>query len=290
APSGLTVVKDVMTSFIQDAGKQLIMDPESLKDPEAFAQHLLDLKNKYDNVITVAFNSDKIFQNVLNSAFECFINFNAKYVVHLRNSGLADMFKGDKYEDLKRLYDLFRSVPYGLVIVKDAMTSFIRDTGKDLIMDPERLKDPEAFVQRLFYLKDKYDKVIETAFNSDKIFQNVLNSAFEHFINFNAESVVHMENSGVAIMLMDDKYEDLEKMFSRVPYGLTIVKDVMTSVIRDTGRQLIMDPERLKDPVDLVQRLLDLNDKYDKVITEVFNNDKKFQIAFKSAFEYIINL
>ncbi|MCI37655.1 cullin-3A-like, partial [Trifolium medium] len=110
------------------------MDLDRLKDPDAFAQRLLDLKNKYDNVITMAFNSDKIFQNVLNSAFEYFINFNAESVVHLENSGLARMFIDDKYEDLERLYNLFRSVPYGLTIVKDAMTSFIRDTDKQLIM------------------------------------------------------------------------------------------------------------------------------------------------------------
>jgi cullin 3 len=160
-------------------------------------------------------------------------------------------------------------------------------------MDPERLKDPEAFAQRLLYLKDKYDKVITTAFNKDKIFQNALNSAFEHFINFNAESFVHLENSGLVRMFIDDKYEDLERyynLFGRVPSGIVIVKDVMTSVIRDTGKQLIMDPERLKDPVDFVQRLLDLKDKYDKAITLAFNNDKTFQNALNSAFEYFINL
>ncbi|MCI03720.1 cullin-3A-like, partial [Trifolium medium] len=231
-----------------------------------------------------------ILANVLHCAFDYFIKFNAESVVNLESSDLARMFMDDKYEDLKRLYNLFRRVPYGLVIVKDAMTSFIRDSGKQLIMDPERLKDPEAFAQRLLDLKDKYDKVTTMAFNSDKIFQNVLNSSFEYFINFNAESFVHMENSGIAVMLMGDKYELLERMFRSVPYGLTIVKDVMTSFIRDTGKRLIMDPERLKDPVDLVQRLLDLKDKYDKVITTVFNNDNKFQIALNSAFENFISL
>ncbi|XP_027358110.1 cullin-3B-like isoform X2 [Abrus precatorius] len=109
-------------------------------------------------------------------------------LVHMENSGLVNMLVDDKYEDLGRMYNLFRRVPAGLSIVKEVMTSFIRDTGKQLIMDPERLKDPVDFVQRLLDLKDKYDRVITMAFNNDKTFQNALNSSFEYFINLNARS------------------------------------------------------------------------------------------------------
>ncbi|BAU01230.1 hypothetical protein LR48_Vigan10g255800 [Vigna angularis] len=109
-------------------------------------------------------------------------------LVHMENSGLVSMLVDDKYEDLQRMYNLFRRVPTGLTIVKEVMTSFIRDTGKQLIMDPERLRDPVDFVQRLLDLKDKYDKVITMSFNNDKTFQNALNSSFEYFINLNARS------------------------------------------------------------------------------------------------------
>ncbi|KAL5080229.1 hypothetical protein RYX36_008650 [Vicia faba] len=109
-------------------------------------------------------------------------------LVRMENSDLVNMLMDDKYEDLGRMYNLFRRVPSGLTTVKNVMTSFIRDTGKQLVMDPERLKDPVDFVQRLLDLKDKYDKVITMAFNNDKTFQNALNSAFEYFINLNARS------------------------------------------------------------------------------------------------------
>ncbi|TKY50275.1 Cullin-3A protein [Spatholobus suberectus] len=109
-------------------------------------------------------------------------------LVHMENSGLVSMLVDDKYEDLQRMYNLFRRVPAGLTIVKEVMTSFIRDTGKQLIMDPERLRDPVDFVQRLLDLKDKYDRVITMSFNNDKTFQNALNSSFEYFINLNARS------------------------------------------------------------------------------------------------------
>ncbi|KAG6759400.1 cullin-3A [Populus alba x Populus x berolinensis] len=109
-------------------------------------------------------------------------------LVHMENSGLVNMLLDDKYEDLGRMYNLFRRVPNGLSTIREVMTSHLRETGKQLVTDPERLKDPVEFVQRLLDEKDKYDSIISNAFNNDKTFQNALNSSFEYFINLNARS------------------------------------------------------------------------------------------------------
>ncbi|GJU73314.1 cullin-3A-like protein isoform X1 [Tanacetum coccineum] len=109
-------------------------------------------------------------------------------LAHMENSGLVNMIVDDKYEDMGRMYNLFRRVPNGLTLIRDVMTSHIRETGKQLVTDPEKLKDPVDFVQRLLDEKDKHDKIINLAFNNDKTFQNALNSSFEYFINLNTRS------------------------------------------------------------------------------------------------------
>ncbi|XP_026665459.2 cullin-3A-like [Phoenix dactylifera] len=109
-------------------------------------------------------------------------------LVHMENSGLVNMLVDDKYEDLSRMYNLFHRVPGGLLTIRDVMTSHLRETGKQLVSDPERLRDPVDFVQRLLDMKDKHDKIISIAFNNDKTFQNALNSSFEYFINLNNRS------------------------------------------------------------------------------------------------------
>ncbi|KAL3347688.1 hypothetical protein AABB24_021391 [Solanum stoloniferum] len=109
-------------------------------------------------------------------------------LVHMENSGLVNMLLDDKYEDLRRMYNLFRRVTNGLATIRDVMTSHIREIGKQLVTDPEKLKDPVEFVQCLLNEKDKYDNVIILAFNNDKTFQNALNSSFEFFINLNPRS------------------------------------------------------------------------------------------------------
>ncbi|KAG8500032.1 hypothetical protein CXB51_003561 [Gossypium anomalum] len=109
-------------------------------------------------------------------------------LVHMENSGLVNMLLDDKYEDLGRMYNLFRRVPNGLSTIRDVMTSHLREIGKQLVTDAEKLKDPVEFVQRLLDEKDKYDSIISQAFSNDKTFQNALNSSFEYFINLNNRS------------------------------------------------------------------------------------------------------
>lgn len=140
-------------------------------------------------------------------------------LVHMENSGLVNMLVDDKYEDLGRMYNLFRRVPDGLSTIRDVMTSHIRENGKQLVTDPEKLKDPVDFVQRLLDEKDKNDKIINLAFNNDKTFQNALNSSFEYFINLNPRSPEFIS------LFVDDKLrkglkgvseEDVEMVLDKV--------------------------------------------------------------------------
>uniref|UniRef100_A0A0E0ARD4 Cullin family profile domain-containing protein n=1 Tax=Oryza glumipatula TaxID=40148 RepID=A0A0E0ARD4_9ORYZ len=106
-------------------------------------------------------------------------------LILMENSGLVNMLVEDKYEDLTMMYSLFQRFPDGHSTIKSVMNSHVKETGKDMVMDPERLKDPVDFVQRLLNEKDKYDSIVTTSFSNDKSFQNALNSSFEHFINLN---------------------------------------------------------------------------------------------------------
>lgn len=111
-----------------------------------------------------------------------------KLLVEMENSGLIVMLLNDKYEDLARMYALFRRVPTGLQTLREVMSNFLRETGKQLVNDPETSKEPVEFVQRLLDEKDKYDRIIQVSFANDKLLQNALNGAFEFFINLSPRS------------------------------------------------------------------------------------------------------
>ncbi|KAL3622406.1 Cullin-3A [Castilleja foliolosa] len=131
-------------------------------------------------------------------------------------SGIVKMLLDDKIEDLARMYNLFRRVPDGLSTIRDVMTSHIRETGKQLVTDPEKSKNPVEFVDTLLVKRDKYDKIINFAFSNDKTFQNALRSSFEYFISLNPRSPEYLS------LFVDDKLrkgvkeEDIEVILDKV--------------------------------------------------------------------------
>ena len=79
-------------------------------------------------------------------------------LVEAENTGLVPLLERDKYEDLARMYTLLRRVEGGLDLVRSGMGAFLKDTGRALVSDPERTKDPVDFVEKLLSEKDKYDR------------------------------------------------------------------------------------------------------------------------------------
>ena len=79
-------------------------------------------------------------------------------LAEMENSGVVPLLEGDKYEDLQRMYMLFKRVEGGLDLLRGMLSEHLKSSGKALIMDPERTKDPVEFVHRLLGEKDKYDR------------------------------------------------------------------------------------------------------------------------------------
>eukprot|EP00850_Spirogloea_muscicola_P000165 SM000001S04567 [mRNA] locus=s1:981996:985237:- [translate_table: standard] len=144
-----------------------------------------------------------------------------RLLVEMANSGLVSMLLDDKTDDLARMYTLFRRVPGGLQIVRDVMAGHLRETGRQLMTDPDRAKDPVEFVQRLLEEKDKYDRLVGGPLANDKTFQNALNSAFEHFINLNPRSPEFIS------LFVDDKLRKGLKGFSEEDVETVLDKVMM---------------------------------------------------------------
>jgi len=139
-------------------------------------------------------------------------------LIHMENSGLVNMIGDDKYEDLSRMYNLFRRVTGGLSQIREVMTSYIRDYGKQLVTDPKRLKNPVEFVQRLLDEKEKLSRIINLAFSNDKLFQKDLNSSFEFIINLNPRSPEYIS------LFLDDKLQNGLKGISEDVVEITLNK------------------------------------------------------------------
>lgn len=116
------------------------------------------------------------------------IDAHMKTLIEMDGSGCIALLQDDKVDDLSRMYDLFARVAKGLPFMKDKISEHVRATGKALVTDPEKNKDPRIYVHELLKLKDKYDGLLKDAFRNDKSFQHSINQAFEYFINLNPRS------------------------------------------------------------------------------------------------------
>ncbi|KIZ00668.1 cullin 3 [Monoraphidium neglectum] len=109
-------------------------------------------------------------------------------LVDMEGSGLVAMLEGDKYEDLGRMYGLLKRVEGGPGLMRQVMCDHVKESGRQLVMDPERQKDPIGWVSRLLEERDKFEALVARGLADDKTFRNALNQAFEHFINLNPRS------------------------------------------------------------------------------------------------------
>ncbi|KAH1059725.1 hypothetical protein AAZX31_02G100900 [Glycine max] len=239
--------------------------------------HELGLKLWRENVIC----SNQIRTRLLNTLLEMVCSERAGEVI---NRGLFRNIT-------KMLMDLGPSVVYG----EEFETHFLQVSAEFYQLESQKFIECCACGDYLkkaeSCLKEEMDRVSHYLDPSTE--KKITDVVAKEMIENHMLTLIHMENSGLVSMLCEDKYEDLGRMynlFCRVTDGLAKILEVMTSHIRESGKKLVTDPERLKDPVEFVQRLLDEKHKYDKIINFAFNDDKLFQNAFKSSFEYFINL
>jgi hypothetical protein len=68
-------------------------------------------------------------------------------------------------------------------------------------------------------------------------------------------------------------------LFKRVEGGLQLMRQLMADHAKESGRQLVLDPEKSREPVEYVQQLLDKLDKYERIFVGAFNDDKTFRNA-----------
>ncbi|CAL1143482.1 unnamed protein product, partial [Cladocopium goreaui] len=64
---------------------------------------------------------------------------------------------------------------------------------------------------------------------------------------------------------------------------------VMMDCMCEAGRDVLNDPEKVKDPVSFITAILNLKYKYDRFVKESFKESKDFQLALKQAFESFLN-
>ncbi|KAI8839211.1 Cullin [Chytridium lagenaria] len=135
------------------------------------------------------------------------ISDHVKAVCEMENSGLVTMLMNEKWT-------IWREFGNGHEEMRGVISGYIKEVGKgineqvggqggsevslkrsadsstELAVEGEKggvanAANPVKWVEALLEVRERFDKIIETAFGKDKAFINEVNSAFEHVINVN---------------------------------------------------------------------------------------------------------
>lgn len=85
--------------------------------------------------------------------------------------------------------------------------------------------------------------------------------------------LVDMDNSGLIWMLRNDKLDDLRLMytlFRDIDSGEETLRQNVKKEVLERGMALVADTENVRDPVTLVNAILALKEKYDRIISAAF--------------------
>jgi cullin-4 len=103
------------------------------------------------------------------------------------------------------------------------------------------------------------------------------------------EHLQEILNKGFESLLEANRYPQLSllhQLFSRFKDGITLVRKAFGEYIKKLGVTIVNDMERDKQ---MVQDLLELKDKVEKIISESFKNESKFHDIVRESFENVIN-
>lgn len=139
-------------------------------------------------------------QKIVHVVEEELITKHMKSIVEMENSGVVNMLRDQKIEDLNCMYRLLCRVHAGLQCTISCVSSYLREQGKSLVTEEEGGKsDPVQYIQKLLELKDRFDTFLARSFNSDKEFLKMIAKDFEYFLNLNPRSPEYLS------LFIDDK-------------------------------------------------------------------------------------
>ena len=109
--------------------------------------------------------------------YEYLIKNNAQKIVDM-DTGVNNMFKNKKKDELIGVYQLFSFYPECLKLIQSSFRAYIRERLLALYNDKEFSKDPKKFVPALIDLKKEMDEIVVLCFANDNDFQDQENKEF----------------------------------------------------------------------------------------------------------------
>ncbi len=166
------------TNFYKKQADQWI---QNCSCPEYVNAALAALKKEEDKVLN--FLDKETRPKLLESLEVVLIDDKAQVLTEKERTGVADMLKEKRQDELRKLFQLLNRKQNTLPFIFDKMKPYIEGRGRAVVEDKEVLKDPILFTNKLLELKKEMDAMVQDAFNNHPSFMQTRDRAFQSFMN-----------------------------------------------------------------------------------------------------------
>ncbi|KAF9402557.1 Cullin-3 [Mortierella sp. AD011] len=194
------------------------------------------------------------------------------------------------------------------VYITDFETQFVETSREFYRLESEELVrrfDPPEYMRKV---EDRLneEQLRCSHYLTEKTEPKIREIVEQEMIAKHLKTIMEMENWGLKQLLINNRLEDLERMyrlFSRVNNGPNELQVSVSSYIKESGKAIntnvYASPSETTEKGTLlgvtlalrwVQEVLDLKERFDVILNSAFARDKSFDTAINSAFESFINL
>ncbi|KAJ6253462.1 cullin-3a-related [Anaeramoeba flamelloides] len=212
-------------------------------------------------LITKERNGEKIYSNSIKIIAKMFIAVSEKELT----------FYEKEYEDylLNEMVSYYKKESQA-VLENNSCASYLFYCQKRLLEENERI---------LHY----YDPTSKN---------RILTSCERELLSNHLDMIIGME-TGCLQMIKQDKYEELKLLYTllvRIPHGREKILKVYIDYFNLLGNETIKESAtNKKASLQLIDNLLKLRGRFEKILNQSFLNDQTIKIKFNKAFEIILN-
>ncbi len=123
------------------------------------AQRLREEKRRVETYL-----AQQTEKRVVHATREELITKYMSQLVDMPSSGLVWMLRNDKVYDLRLMHTLFRDVPGGDDALRSNLRNEVLQRGNALVREAKQSHDPNALVNSVLELKEKYDRILGISF------------------------------------------------------------------------------------------------------------------------------
>jgi hypothetical protein len=135
-------------------------------------KYLNEEEERQESYIYKAYHND-----LRNINYEYLIRRNMNTLVEM-DTGINNMFKIKKKDQLSEIFQLFSFVPESLELIQKSFRAYIKERLLALYNDKDFSKDPKKFVPALINLKKEMDEIVQMCFDNHNDFQDAENKEF----------------------------------------------------------------------------------------------------------------